>query len=379
MNVMHILGNFGPGGAEMGVARLIQSFRNDHIIHSVCSIGSDTRLRELLPKETNFYSLGINGRSYKAFIPLSRLLKSSKIDIAHVNNMAPWLDVALASKLAGCKCIETFHGVEESALEFPLHRRIMPRTAYLLTSSTTAVAESARHLLVQLIGIKKHKIEIVRNGVDTELFSPIGSQEERKRLRISLDFPENGFLIGCVAALRPVKDHKGLVEAFASAISNKPSVNTNKDIYLILVGDGPLASELKMLSRQLGVEDRMIFLARRNDVDKILQSLDVFVLNSKTEGMSYAVLEAMSSGLPIIATNVGANTELIRHGVEGYLYRPGDLKSLTKYMTEGIGDRDRLLKMGRAARQNIVGFYSVEKMVSSYKDLYEAVLSKENG
>ena len=171
--------------------------------------------------------------------------------------------------------------------------------------------------------------------------------------------------MGCVAALRPVKDHKGLLEAFASVISNEPSANTNKGIYLILVGDGQLASELKMLSRQLGVEDRIIFMARRNDVDKILQALDVFVLNSKTEGMSYAVLEAMSSGLPIIATNVGANTELISHGVEGYLYHPGDLKSLTEYMTKVIGDRDRLLKMGKAARQNIVKFYSINKMVSS--------------
>jgi glycosyltransferase involved in cell wall biosynthesis len=379
MKVMHILGNFGPGGAEMGVVRLIKSFRNDDIIHSVCSIGSDTLLKGLLPKGTNLFSLGIEGRSYRAFIPLFRLMRSYKIDIAHVNNMAPWFDVALASKLAGCKCIETFHGVEESALEFSLYRRIISKTAYLLTSSTTAVAESARDLLVQLVGIKEHKIRVLPNGVDTELFSPMGSQEERRRLRISLNLPENGFLMGCVAALRPVKDHKGLVEAFASAISDRPSVNTNKDIYLILVGDGPLTSELKTLSGQLGVEDRIVFLDRRNDVDRILQALDVFVLNSKTEGMSYAVLEAMSSGLPIIATNVGANTELIRHGVEGYLYRPGDLKSLTEYMTEGIGDRGRLLRMGRAARQKIVEFYSVKKMVSSYKDLYEVVLSKKNG
>jgi len=379
MKVMHILGNFGPGGAEMGVVRLIKSFRNDDIIHSVCSIGSDTLLKELLPKGTNLYSLGIDGRSYRAFIPLFRLLKACKIDLAHVNNLAPWFDVALASKLAGCKCIETFHGVEESLSEFPLHRRIISKTAYLITSSITAVAESARDLLVHLIGIKGHKIKVLPNGVDTELFSPICSQEEKKRLRINLNFPENGFLIGCVAALRPVKDHKGLLEAFASVISNKPSVNTSKGIYLILVGDGQLASELKMLSRQLGVEDRIIFMARRNDVDKILQALDVFVLNSRTEGMSYAVLEAMSSGLPIIATNVGANTELIGHGVEGYLYHPGDLKSLAEYMTKLIGDRAQLLKMGIAARQNIVEFYSINKMVSSYKDLYEAVLSKKSG
>ena len=305
MKVMHILGNFGPGGAEMGVVRLIKSFRNDDNIHSVCSIGSDTLLKELLPKGTNLYSLGIDGRSYKAFIPLFRLLKSCKIDLAHVNNLAPWFDVALAAKLAGCKCIETFHGVEESLLEFPLYRRIICKTAYLLTSSTTAVAESARDLLVQLIGIKGHKIKVLPNGVDTELFSPICSQEEKKRLQINLNFPENGFFIGCVAALRPVKDHKGLLEAFASVISNKPSVNTNENIYLILVGDGPLASELKMLSRQLGVEDRIIFMARRNDVDKILQALDVFVLNSRTEGMSYAVLEAMSSGLPTFVAIIG--------------------------------------------------------------------------
>jgi len=354
----------------MGVVRLCKSFQNDDIIHSVCSIGSDTLLKELLPEGTDLYTLGIEGACYTAFSSLFRLFKETKTDIAHVNNLAPWFDVALASKLAGCKCIETFHGVEETLPEFPLHRRILSKTAYLLTSSITAVAESARDLLVKLIGIKEHKIKVLPNGVDTELFSPIVSHEDKKRLRINVNLPENGFLIGCVAALRPVKDHKGLLEALTSVTSSKPPIDTNKDIYLILVGDGPLASELKNLSKQLHVEDKIIFMGRRNDVHKILQTLDVFVLNSRTEGMSYAILEAMASGLPVIATDVGANVELINHDSEGYLVSQGDVESLAGYMAKLASDQSLLSRMGKNAREKIIKSYSLTKMVSSYRDLY---------
>jgi len=376
MKVMHILGNFGPGGAEMGVVRLIQSFSEDYFSHSVCSISSNISMKELLPDRINCYSLGINGASYTAFLSLFKLLKKTKTEIAHVNNLAPWFDVAFASRLAGCKCIETFHGIEDNLIKFSFKRRMFLRLASQYTSSITAVAESARDLLVELSGIKRHQIKVLPNGIDIDYYKANSSDDEKIKLRISLNLPENGFLIGCVAALRPVKDHKGLIEAFAMVISNKRPIGTNKGIYLILVGDGPLAPELKNLSKQLHVEDKIIFMGRRNDVNKILQALDAFILNSKTEGMSYAILEAMASGLPIVATNVGANAELISHGVEGYLYRPGDLKSLTGTMVELMRNENLLLKMGQKAREKVAKSYSITKMESSYKNLYEEVLSQ---
>ena len=198
-------------------------------------------------------------------------------------------------------------------------------------------------------------------------------------MRISYHLPENGFLFGCVSALRPVKDHEGLIKAFSLFMSGNQSIAKQKNANLVLVGDGPLASELQLYSRQFGIKEKVIFMGRHNDIHKILQALDAFILNSKTEGMSYAILEAMASGLPVIATNVGANTELIGHGIEGYLYSPGDLKSLSGYIAELIRNEACLSKMGEAARNKIVKSYSINKMVSSYKDLYEEVLSKKNG
>jgi glycosyltransferase involved in cell wall biosynthesis len=370
MKVMHILGNFGPGGAEMGVVRLIRSFQSDDIIHSVCSISSNTLLKELLPDGTNLYTLGIEGACYTAFSSLLRLFKKTKTDIAHVNNLAPWFDVALGSKLAGCKCIETFHGIEEKLIKFPVWRRGLLRTACALSTRVTAVSESSKDLLVELSGIKKHEIEVIPNGVDTDIFCPPLSYDDKKQIRANLNLPEDRFLIGCVSALRPVKGHEGLMRAFALFLSNNRDSAVHENANLVLVGDGPLFSELRIFSRQLGIEDKVVFMGRRNDVQDILRAIDVFVLNSETEGMSYAVLEAMSSGLPVIASAVGANIELVNHGAEGYLVSHGDVESLAGYVIKLGNDESLLSKMGKNAREKIIKAYSLGKMVSSYKDLY---------
>ena len=109
----------------MGAVRLIQSFEDSKVAHSICSISSIVSMKDVLLGKINCHSLGLNGRSYTAFIPLLRLLRSTRTDIAHVNNLAPWFDVAIASKLVGCKCIETSHGVEEKLIKFPNWRRIL--------------------------------------------------------------------------------------------------------------------------------------------------------------------------------------------------------------------------------------------------------------
>jgi len=358
----------------MGVVRLINLFQNDDVIHSVCSIGSDTLLKELLPEGTDLYTLRIEGACYTAFSSLLRLFKKTKTDIAHVNNLAPWLDVAIASKLAGCKCIETFHGVEEKPAQLPVWRRGLLRVSCALSSRITAVSESSKDLLVKLSGIRRHKIKVFPNGVDADLFSPAASPGEKRKLRIRLNLPEDGFLIGCVSALRPVKDHEGLIKAFALFISDDHSPAKQRNANLVLVGDGPLASELQLYSGRLGIGDKVIFMGRRNDVQEILRAMDVFVLNSKTEGMSYALLEAMSSGLPVIATDVGGNVELISHDSDGYLVPQGDVESLAGCMVKLGNDQFLLLRMGRNARDKIVKTYSLNKMVSSYRDLYRESL-----
>lgn len=345
IKVMHIFGNFGPGGAEMGVLRLISSLQKDDITHSVCSIKPDVYMKRHLPEGVNCYSLGIVGSSQTVCVKIGKLLKNSRTDIAHVNNLAPWFDVALASRIAGCKCVETFHGIEEKTRTFPVGRRLILKTAFALTNRITAVSYSTRDRLEELSGIKKNRITIITNGVDTNLFKPVSSDAQKEELRLALKLPAKGFLVGCVGALRPVKDHEGLLKAFA-VLKARTGDLVRTESYLVLVGDGPLVPELRAMSNQLKIQDRVLFMGRRDDVEKILGVTDVFVLNSKTEGMSYAILEAMSSGIPIVATDVGANRELIRQGVEGYLYKPGDLEGLINCLLTLIDDKSLVVKMG---------------------------------
>jgi glycosyltransferase involved in cell wall biosynthesis len=161
-----------------------------------------------------------------------------------------------------------------------------------------------------------------------------------------------------------------LIAAFARACADG-----SVDVRLVLVGGGPLDAELRDLCRTLGVANRVIFLGLRDDVPKILQALDGFVLNSDTEGLSYAVLEAMACSLPIIATEVGANPELIENGVHGWLYAVGDEVRLAELLAQAAREPDVLKACGARAREKAVGDYGLDRMAHAYAQFYHEVLS----
>lgn len=369
---MHVLGNFGMGGAEMGVLRLIQNFPSGAVRHSVTIIGGDCALLDESGANLRLHALGISGRSYGAFWRLKHLFRQQKTDIVHVNNLSPWFDCALAARLAGCRCIATFHGIEQGVLSFPKWRKWLFQLSGGLTDGVTAVAEPAADLLVELTGITRNRVEVIPNGIDTQRFSPLTHLDEKNRLRKAKGFPEKALILGCVAALRPVKNHLGLLQAFAKAVKNGRLAAE-----LVLVGDGPLTEELQSLSRELGIAENVRFLGRRSDVRDLLRCFDAFFLNSDTEGLSYAVLEAMACGLPVIATAVGANPDLITPGVTGFLVPPADLDALSDvFMRLGTAS-DALPAMGAQARLKIFEEFSLHRMTLAYQKLYERTMSRK--
>lgn len=366
MHVMHILGNFGPGGAEMGVVRLINNFPDRSVRHSVCSIGPDLAMKEHLSETTPCHSLNIHKASRTAFVELARLFAQTSVDIAHVNNIAPWFDVALASRLAGCRCVQTFHGVEDHTMRFSFLKKCQIYLAWKMSDRLTSVSGASAGLFSEMSGIDRQFIQVIDNGVDTDLFSP-ATPAEKVQIRKELNLPEKKCILGCVAALREVKNHRGLLSGFSEAVKMNPGYA------LVLVGDGSLADELKKLCRKLNIEKQVIFAGQRNDIDRYLKAFDVFVLNSRTEGLSYAILEAMSSGLPVIATDVGGNAQIIDHGKNGILYEQGNEKTLTSALMELITDPDKISRMGAMARKKILEKYSLDAMVSQYDRLYREI------
>ena len=370
VRVAHVLGNLGHGGAEMGVIRLIENFGSADFDHCIVVLGSDLGLKETTATQVPCYSLRRWGRDYAAFLALRTFFLGHNVDLVHVNNLGPWWDAALAAKLAGCHCIETFHGVEEGQLKFSLPKKILFQAAAHLSRGMTAVAQPAARLAAQLTGIAGERIRVIPNGIDGRKFRPVAGAGEKRRLRCSLGLPGSAVLLGCVGALRPVKNHAGLIAAFARACADG-----SVDVRLVLVGGGPLDAELRDLCRTLGVANRVIFLGLRDDVPKILQALDGFVLNSDTEGLSYAVLEAMACSLPIIATEVGANPELIENGVHGWLYAVGNEVRLAELLAQAAREPDVLKACGARAREKAVGDYGLDRMAHAYAQFYHEVLS----
>lgn len=355
----------------MGVIRLAEALSNNEFTHEIAVFGTNLSLQQATGTRIPCHALGLDGPSYAAFHHLARFLRTTKADLIHVNNLAPWFDTALAARLIRRPCVQTFHGVEQGRLRFSQAKRLLFRTAARFSSSITAVAGPAADLLAELTGVERKAVQVIPNGIDTDLYHPARDQVEKTTLRRKLGLPLEGLLLGCVAALRPVKNHLGLIRAFAGAVRTIPSS------HLVLVGEGALENELRRAVQEQGLADTVHFLGPRRDVPELLRAFDLFVLNSDTEGLSYSVLEAMASGLPLAVTDVGANPELIEHGRQGWLYRAGQPEKLAWIMIEVASKPEILPAMGRSARAKVVRSYGITAMADQYASLYRGIVDQK--
>jgi len=185
-------------------------------------------------------------------------------------------------------------------------------------------------------------------------------------VKVKAGLAPDSFVIGTVARLDPVKDQQTLVRAFASVLTGKS--------VLMIIGSGPEESNLRKLTHDLGIADRVYLMGERKDVPKVLQAMDLFVLPSVAEGISNTILEAMSCGLPVVATKVGGNEELVAHGKTGTLFSPGDDADLAAILSAYRDDPKMLDNHCRSARQRVEERFSLARMVEEYDRLYRLVV-----
>lgn len=225
------------------------------------------------------------------------------------------------------------------------------------------VSRDLARWLVEDIGLPRSKVLTICNGVDTHRFCPGGRQVARAALGIG---PE-AIVIGTVARLDPVKDQAGLLRAF-SRVADDPRA------LLLLAGDGPCRPELETTVSELGLDGRVRLLGERDDVPSVLAAMDVFVLCSIGEGISNTILEAMATGLPVVATRVGGNPELVVDGETGFLVEPRSPAALAAPLRRYLEDPGLLAHHGRSARDLAEAEFSLERMVGAYEQLYERLL-----
>lgn len=239
-----------------------------------------------------------------------------------------------------------------------------------LADITTQVSEAAKQRYIQVGAVPPSKIVYIPNGVDTSRFQP--NPTVRKVVRESLGYSDEIFVWLTVGRLEPQKNHRELIQAFREVVSEYPHAR------LLIVGQGPLHPVLEQQIAALGLCTHVRLLGIRRDIPVLLNAADAFVLPSLWEGMSNALLEAAATALPIVATNISGNPEVVLDGVSGYLVPPSEPAALKEAMCR-LADtpKEQRLEMGLAGRAHVVQNFELERVVDQWEALYRELLQRK--
>jgi glycosyltransferase involved in cell wall biosynthesis len=293
-------------------------------------------------------------KAIATLLPTTRLLKRKRFDAALVYLFAAHIYGTIAARLAGIPVVISCR----RQCGFWLKRRYIAarHLANSFVTRTVANSEPVACFVCGTEGLPLDTIEIIPNGVDMERFIP-GRDAASRRWRNRCDAGEADCVVGIVASLKPVKRHDLFLRAAALAAREIAEVR------FLIVGEGPLRQEYERLAHELGIDNRVTFAGGVDDVAPALRAMDVFVLASDSEGMSNALLEAMSTGLACAASEVGGNREIIEEDVTGRLFAAGDGDELARIIIGLAGDKHTRRRLGEAARAKVVEEYSQDLML----------------
>jgi sugar transferase (PEP-CTERM/EpsH1 system associated) len=248
--------------------------------------------------------------------------------------------------------------------------RILRRVFSLFVNGFVTVSEDLRCWLVGSVGISASKVTRICNGVDIGRFRPSEQGESPSRPVRDRFHDGRAVVVGSVTRFSPIKDPLNLVEAFIRLRGDPGGAGAR----LAMIGDGPLREAALARLQEAGVAEFAWLPGSRDDVPELLRGMDVFVLGSLREGISNTILEAMASGLPVVATATGGNNELVLHGLTGMLVETGNPNALAEAIAAYVAARGLRAQHGARARERVVSQYSVATMIDDYRRLYKSRL-----
>jgi sugar transferase (PEP-CTERM/EpsH1 system associated) len=296
---------------------------------------------------------------------LAKLLKDQRVDIVHTYS-GVYRDGCLAARLAGVPFnVHTDQGrFYPDTWKIRLTHRLMTK----LRDKVISVSKDLKDYMINEVGIPSEKVVVIYNAVDCNHSHSFTQSDD---LRHEFGLINGHPVVGIIGRLVPVKDHSTLLKASVKVFASMPEAK------LVIVGDGPLRSELNDTTRELRISDRVLFLGHRNDVPDLLPLMDVVVLCSLHEGSSLTLLEAMADGKAVIATTVGGNPELVEEGITGLLVPPRSPEALADAILTVLHDPTLRLSMGRAARARVRNYFNIEDMVRVHEELYTSLLEQK--
>ncbi|GGD69050.1 TIGR03088 family PEP-CTERM/XrtA system glycosyltransferase [Lacimicrobium alkaliphilum] len=369
-HIAHVLFRFDTGGLENGVVNLVNQLPEQGYRHSIITQkGLNPEFaKRVTANNVDYHDLNkADGNDFGMYLRLNRLLKRLRPDILHTRNLATlecqvvgwWRRIPLR--------IHGEHGWDVSDIGGTntkyqrLRRMIKP-----FVNQYVALSGEARDYLIQKVKVPEQRIHPICNGVDMNRFvnppAPVSPFPEAQ-------FPPLAVVFGTVGRLAEVKDQATLIDAFGLLCARFPQ----HSLRLLLVGDGPMREMLEQRAKEKNVEDKIWFAGDRADVPALMSKMQVFVLPSLAEGISNTFLEAMACGLPVIATRVGGNPDLMlpahRHS---HLIEVRDSQSLMQAMSRYLDKPEAIAEDSEQVRKHCQSHFSLANMVAKYHQLYQS-------
>ena len=372
--IAHVIYRLDVGGLENGLVNLINRIPAERFRHAIICLTDYSEFRQRLTRgEVPVFALNKPpGNSPVTQFKLWTLFNRLRPAVVHTRNLGA-LEATLPAALAGVPVrIHGEHGRDVDDLDGTNPRRRIVRRLYKpFVHQYIALSRDLASYLQHKIGVPPSRIAQVYNGVDSTLFHPAGRERDAVP---HPNFSGPGyFVIGTVGRMQDVKDPLTLARAFLRLLQAIPGAEQR--LRLVMVGDGPLREQVRMLLVEAGVGECAWIPGGRNDVARIMRSFDLFVLPSLAEGISNTILEAMATGLPVLATAVGGNPELIQAGVTGTLVPRDDPESMARAMRAYAESPELCRRHGIEARRTIERKFGMEAMVDAYMTIYDKLLA----
>jgi len=377
-----VLGSFGRGGAESFVLELLGKHDKENFKWAVCGLHqplNESLLEEFRKLDIDCYDLDIPAWSLKKkpFSSLVRIwslyrrfkkvVRDFKPDIIHAHMLLPSVLTQLFFPFSRIKLFTTYHNTEFATGKHKLIVRKL--TQKIARPMCIACSDEVKKVITEQGFAPKDNCLVVRTGVDIDKYNP-----ERVNADIETEFDRNPGRVHILQIGRMVaqKGHKYTIEAL------RLLKDEGIDVFVFAAGMGPKKEELVELAKEKGVSENIVF-SRVSEEEKmkLLKTADIYIMPSLHEGLSLAMLEAMSMGLAMIASSVGGAAEVIEDGKSGFLIPPRDAESLAEKISFLAGNSRLREKLGENARERVVRDYSLQSRSRQLEDLYRGIIKSK--
>jgi len=362
--VIQVVEVLGRAGLEQMVIRISNLTNRDKEFQvGVCVTKHIHEGRHLLDDNIPLFSLMRHQNCYVKILHLMWILIRHRVNVVHSHNWGTFFIARIATMFLGVRHIHCEHGFDSN--KFSRARTMITKTLYPTVYRFVCVSDSLKKYFQNTFFGNRGNIMTIKNGVDTRVYYP----REKKDI---IGIPRNTVKMITVALPRPVKNMSFLIDAMSKIRELHKNHSIKCDVHLIIVGD-TREGDLEKLEKQvkdLDLKEKVSLFGTRSDVAELLPACDLYINCSLSEGLSVSILEAMASGLPIIASDVGGNPEIVKDGENGYLFDVKSQDEFIKKTTQLIESPELREKYGQQSVLRVKEEFDLSNQIKVYKKIY---------